>query len=58
MDRFEELMSRLTEQSIPGGCDYCDSLQTVEAMAPGVYTLTVHHDDTCPVLRAVAARSN
>jgi hypothetical protein len=42
----------LDGERIPGGCDQCDAYQTVEPAAPGVWTMTVHHDDWCPFLAA------
>jgi len=42
----------MTGHRMPGGCDDCHAHQTVEQHAPGVYLLTVHHDDDgCPELR-------
>lgn len=38
----------LEGQRIPGGCLDCDAYQTVREATPGVYIVTVHHDDTCP----------
>jgi hypothetical protein len=40
-------------QRVPGGCDACEAYQTVTRDSGGVYVLTVHHDDGCPVWRAV-----
>lgn len=42
----------LDGQKIPGGCDHCSAYQTVDPAALGVWLLTVHHDDGCPVLAA------
>ena len=50
--------SSLAGQKIPGGCDCCDAYQTLEEVAPGIHTLTVHHDDDCPFLRARQAEAN
>lgn len=36
---------------IPGGCDHCDAYQTTSKDAHGIFHITVHHDDWCPVLR-------
>lgn len=36
---------------MPGGCDGCEAYQTLAADAPGVFRLTVHHDDWCPELQ-------
>jgi hypothetical protein len=38
---------------IPGGCDGCDAYQTVDAVESGVWKITVHHDDGCPVLKRI-----
>ncbi len=35
---------------IPGGCDTCNVYQTVRIDAPGVWRITIHHDNWCPVL--------
>ncbi|MGC4174278.1 hypothetical protein [Demequina sp.] len=48
---FEALMG----QRIPGGCEDCDAYQTVEVTAPGIYSLQVHHDATCPTYMAIVA---
>jgi hypothetical protein len=58
MTSFDDLFSQIEDQPIPGGCDACDAYQTVEAVAPGVHSLTVHHDDWCPFLRARKAGAN
>lgn len=41
---------------LPGGCSACHAEQTVRRDAPGVYRLTVHHDNTCPALRRLTRR--
>lgn len=35
---------------IPGGCDDCHAEQVLHEEAPGVFVLTVLHEDTCPYL--------
>ena len=45
-------------QRVRGGCDSCDAFQTLEEVDEGVWSLTVHHDDWCPVLRAMNAGTN
>ena len=45
-------------QQIRGGCDSCDAFQTIEEVDDGVWSLTVHHDTWCPVLRTMKAGSN
>jgi len=37
---------------IPGGCDFCDAVQTVEPVKAGIWLPTVHHDPRCPTLKA------
>ncbi|WP_159448802.1 hypothetical protein [Demequina sp. NBRC 110053] len=43
---------------IPGGCQDCDAFQTLDETSPGIYVLAVHHDDTCPQLRAQIRKGN
>lgn len=43
--------SNLAGERIDGGCDHCDAYQTVDQVAPGVWSMVVHHDDWCPWLR-------
>jgi hypothetical protein len=42
---------------IPGGCQDCDAYQTVDSSQAPIYRITVHHDDTCPWLKAWRAAS-
>lgn len=35
---------------VPGGCDRCNAFQTARPVVAGVWSITVHHDDWCPVL--------
>jgi hypothetical protein len=58
MSGFEELFRRAEGLRIPGGCDTCDAFQTVSTLTPGVHELIVHHDDSCPTLRAIKAGEN
>ncbi len=58
MSAFGDLFGELAGEQIPGGCDRCDAYQTVVTLVPGVDSLTVHHDDWCPVLRAMNAETN
>lgn len=46
----------LDGQKVDGGCVACDAYQMVTAASPGVWNLTVYHDDDCPVLAAREAR--
>ncbi len=56
--RKTSALDTLTGRRFPGGCDDCTAYQTVEQQAPGVYLLTVHHDDTCPDYQAMRPRRN
>ncbi|MFD7246968.1 hypothetical protein [Streptomyces massasporeus] len=42
---------------IPGGCDVCDAEQRMTQISPGLWRLTVSHDNWCPVLAAYEGRS-
>jgi len=42
------MLGPLDGSRIPGGCDHCDSYQTVGPRAAGVWELLVHHDSDCP----------
>jgi len=57
-DPVVDLFSHLAGQEIPGGCERCDAYQTVSAVAPGVWSLIVHHTTACPTWRARAAGAN
>lgn len=48
-------LNALAGQRIPGGCDDCDAYQTMQAL-DGYTRINVHHDDTCPTLRAMEGR--
>ena len=50
------LFGPLDGEQIPGGCDECDSYQTVRAHEHDIWIVTVHHDDDCPVWLAIKAR--
>ena len=50
-DDVTEVLGAITGRRIPGGCDDCTAYQTVQQHTPGVFVLTVHHDDTCPAYR-------
>lgn len=45
-----DMFASIAGQTIPGGCDDCAAEQTVreEPGYPGVWRMTVAHDDTCP----------
>jgi hypothetical protein len=58
MSGLEDLFSQIEDEPIPGGCDQCDSYQTVKTVAPGIHSMIVHHDDWCPFLRSRKAGSN
>jgi hypothetical protein len=50
-----DLLGPLDGARIPGGCEDCDAYQTVEPVAEGVWSLTVHHDRACPAYLAMEA---
>jgi hypothetical protein len=43
------MLAALDGDEVPGGCDHCDATQTVglDASRPGVFTLTIRHDEWC-----------
>jgi hypothetical protein len=43
-----QLIEQFVGLEIYGGCESCDAYQTVTARGPGVFVLTVHHDERCP----------
>lgn len=50
-DELARVLGPLDGARVHGGCDTCDAWQTVAPTAPGVWTLTVHHDNDCPHLK-------
>ncbi len=56
-DPLTQLFGPLDGAQIPGGCDECDAYQTVTPTTAGVWNLTIHHDDDCPVLAATNKRN-
>jgi hypothetical protein len=55
---LEDLFGQIEDEPVPGGCDRCDAYQTLSEESAGVFVLVVHHDDHCPVLRAMKAGTN
>jgi hypothetical protein len=53
-----DFLSSLAGKEISGGCETCDAYQTVREVQPGIWSLTVHHDDDCPEWRARNAGGN
>lgn len=53
-DPLVNILGPLDGARIPGGCDQCDAYQTTR-VEDGVWHITVHHDDWCPVLQARTA---
>lgn len=49
-DAIRDVLGPVDGAQIPGGCEFCEAYQTAEPAAAGVWVLTVHHDDGCPVL--------
>jgi hypothetical protein len=58
MNHFDDLFKKAEGGPIPGGCDMCSADQVLEQVSPGVHSLTIRHDDSCPVLRASRSRAN
>lgn len=46
--QLTDLLAPLDGATVPGGCDRCTAYQTVRPIAAGIWSITVHHDDTCP----------
>jgi hypothetical protein len=55
-DWLRSVLGPLDGSRIPGGCDDCDAYQTAHPVAPGIWTIRVHHDHWCPFLRELEAR--
>lgn len=55
-NRTADQLHALTGIPFDGGCDDCDAFQTVDDRDAPVFILRVHHDDTCPTLRAMEGR--
>jgi hypothetical protein len=53
VDSLKGIYAQLRDKRIPGGCPDCGAYQTMRQERPNVYTLTIHHDDTCPTYRAM-----
>ena len=47
-DSLTNVLGPLDGARIAGGCDHCDAYQTVGVVEAGIWTLTVHHDESCP----------
>jgi len=60
MSALDDLFEQTEDQPLPGGCARCDAYQvmTPDPVHEGIFHLTVHHDDWCPVVRAKKARNN
>ncbi|HEY5304559.1 MAG TPA: hypothetical protein VIJ86_10940 [Acidimicrobiales bacterium] len=54
----DDLFKSLEGSEIPGGCDQCDAFQRTSEVIPGVWSVTIVHDDDCPFMRAKKAGSN
>ncbi len=44
------LLGPIDGDRVHGGCASCKAFQTAAPTQPGVWVVTVHHDDECPVL--------
>jgi hypothetical protein len=55
-DALGPLFDSLAGKVLPGGCAQCHAEQSLEEVRPGVWSLTVAHDDDCPTFRARVGR--
>jgi hypothetical protein len=46
---FTDVLGPLDGGRIPGGCQHCDAYQVARPLSAGVWNITVHHDDWCPL---------
>jgi hypothetical protein len=58
MTSADDLFKSLEGSEIHGGCDRCDAVQRSTEVIPGVWKMTIAHDDDCPFLRAMKAGLN
>ena len=49
---LDSIAATIGDQRIAGGCDDCGAYQTMTKRDDGVFRVTVHHDATCPWLKA------
>jgi hypothetical protein len=49
-DPMVNILGPLDGARVLGGCEHCDAWQTVSAVSAGVWGITVHHDDWCPIV--------
>ena len=54
---LDTIAAMIGDQRIAGGCDDCDAYQTMSQTEPGVYSVTVSHDESCPWLAAREGRA-
>ena len=47
---LDTIAASIGDQRIPGGCDDCDAFQTLTKQSDSIFSVTVHHDATCPWL--------
>ena len=55
MSDLEDLFAQIEDEPVPGGCEGCDAYQILNEESPGVFVLTVHHDEWCRLYRAAKA---
>jgi hypothetical protein len=53
VDCLKGIYEAVRDGRIPGGCPDCNAYQTLRRVAPRIYSLTIHHDDTCPSFLAM-----
>jgi hypothetical protein len=52
----DAVLAEFGHRRIPGGCEDCDAYQIVSRVAEGIFSLNIHHDDSCPFLLAYNQR--
>jgi hypothetical protein len=52
---LRELAARLRGRRVSGGCDECNTYQTLEEDSdlPGYFHIRIHHDHWCPFLARI-----
>jgi hypothetical protein len=58
MNPYDEIFKKLAGQQIEDACDMCDATSSIEEVVPGVHSLTIAHDPSCPILRASRRGTN
>lgn len=57
MDGLDNFLGSLADKRIPGGCATCEAEQVLTERMPGVWLLTIAHEDGCQQLRSATGRA-